>query len=161
VVERPTALPPAFVAYGWKAGRGLDESLLTMALSTSMQLRDSPVIEGGAGSAASARPATPARVVSRDDTEVRLDVRADAPGQLVLLDTFYPGWHAEVDGREAPIRPANAAFRAVPVEAGRHEVRFFYRPASVTWGVAITLLGLVVAAAALLVGARRRPSGAQ
>jgi len=161
VVERPTALPPAFVAYAWKASRSLDESLLTMALSSSRQLRDSPVIEGGAGSATSARPATPARIVSRGDTEVRVDVRAAAPGQLVLLDTFYPGWHAEVDGREAPIRPADAAFRSVPVEPGRHEVRFFYRPASVIWGVAVTLLGLALVAAALVIGARRRPSAAQ
>ena len=111
--------------------------------------------------AASALPAPPARVVSRDDTEVRVDVRAEAPGQLVLLDTFYPGWHAEVDGREAPIRPADAAFRAVPVEPGRHEVRFFYRPASVIWGVAVTLLGLALMAAALVIGGRRRPSAAQ
>jgi Bacterial membrane protein YfhO len=155
VVERPSAFPPAFVAYGWRASAGLDESLLHMTLSTSEQLRDIPVIEGAGDAPASARPATPARVLSRSDTEVRLDVRASARGQLVLLDTFYPGWHAEVDGREAPIRPADAAFRAVPVERGRHEVRFFYRPASVIWGGAVTLLGLAAMAAALVLGGRR------
>jgi hypothetical protein len=37
---------------------------------------------------------------------VLLDVQAKAAGHVVLLDTFYPGWHAEVDGRERPIRAA-------------------------------------------------------
>ena len=78
--------------------------------------------------------ATPARVVSRTDTEVRLDVQAKAAGHVVLLDTFYPGWHAEVDGRERPIRAADLAFRAVAVPPGRHTVRFFYRPTSVIAG---------------------------
>jgi hypothetical protein len=161
VVERPSALPPAFVAYGWRASGDLDESLLHMTLSTSKQLRDTPVIEGAGDAPASARAATPARVVSRSDTEVRLEVSARARGQLVLLDTFYPGWHAKVDGREAPIRPADAAFRAVPVERGRHEVRFSYRPASVTWGGVVTLLGLVVMAAGLAMGERRRGSAVE
>ena len=58
-------------------------------------------------------------------------MQAKADGHVVLLDTFYPGWHAEVDGREQPIRAADLAFRAVAVPPGRHTVRFFYRPTSV------------------------------
>jgi uncharacterized membrane protein YfhO len=88
---------------------------------------------------------------------VTLDVRARAPGQLVLLDTFYPGWHADVDGRAMPIRPADGAFRAVAVDAGRHHVRFYYRPASVLAGGVISIVGAVALAAFLLIaGARRR-----
>ena len=83
-------------------------------------------------------------------------MQARARGQLVLLDTFYPGWRAEVDGREVPIRPANVAFRAVEVEAGSHEVRFSYRPASVIAGGAITLAALALTALGLLFGRARR-----
>ena len=53
------------------------------------------------------------------------------------------------------IDPAFAAFRAVSVSAGRHEVRFTYRPASVYVGAAITLLALVALATLVLVGRRR------
>jgi hypothetical protein len=161
VVERRSALPPAFVAYRWRPSAGLDESLLHVALSSTRQLRDLPVVEGAETVPASGPPATPARVVSRSDTEVRLELRARARGQLVLLDTFYPGWRAEVDGREVPIRPANVAFRAVAVGPGRHEVRFSYRPASVVWGGAVTLLGLALVAAGLVFGGRRRRSGVE
>ena len=41
------------------------------------------------------------------------------------------------------IDPALAAFRAVRVSAGDHEVRFTYRPASASIGAAITLLTLI------------------
>jgi uncharacterized membrane protein YfhO len=77
------------------------------------------------------------------DTDVRVSFVAARPGQLVLHDTFYPGWKAELDGQEVPIRAANGAFRAVAVPAGRHEVRFSYRPASVYAGATLSLIGVL------------------
>ena len=156
VVQRRSPLPPAFVAYNWRTSGNLDESLLHMALSSAEQMKDAPVIETTDAAPGSRVPATPARVVSRSDTEVTVEVRARARGQLVLLDSFYPGWRAEVDGRETPIRPANAAFRAVAVNAGRHEVRFSYRPASVIAGGAISVAAIALMAVALLLGRGRR-----
>ena len=156
VVQRRSPLPPAFVAYSWRTSGNLDESLLHMALSSAEQMRDAPVIETTDAAPGSRVPATPARVVSRSDTEVTVEVRARARGQLVLLDSFYPGWRAEVDGRETPIRPANAAFRAVAVNAGRHEVRFSYRPASVIAGGAISVAAIALMAVGLLLGRGRR-----
>ena len=82
-------------------------------------------------------------------------MQAKADGHVVLLDTFYPGWHAEVDGRERPIRAADLAFRAVAVARGRHTVRFFYRPTSVIAGGALSLAALL-AIVVCLIGLRRR-----
>jgi hypothetical protein len=45
VAERPSALPPAFVAYRWRKSSSLDESLLRVASRTARQARDAPVIE--------------------------------------------------------------------------------------------------------------------
>ncbi len=95
-------------------------------------------------------------MVENSDTEVRVAVSARAPGRLVLLDTFYPGWKAEVNGRETEIRPANAAFRAVAVPAGRSEVRFRYRPASAVVGGAVSVVSLLVLVALTVLGYRRR-----
>jgi Bacterial membrane protein YfhO len=156
VVSNPGALPPAFVAYGWRASQGRTASALLMAAGTARQACDAPVIDTAAKPpAAPPGAATPARVVSRTDTEVRLDVQAQADGHVVLLDTFYPGWHAEVDGREQPIRAADLAFRAVAVTPGRHTVRFFYRPTSVLAGGALSLAALL-AIGVCLIGLRRR-----
>ena len=155
MVSNPSALPPAFVAYGWRASPSRAASAFVMAAGTAREARDAPVIETAAKPpATSPGAATPARVVSRTDTEVRLDVEAKAAGHVVLLDTFYPGWHAEVDGREQPIRAADLAFRAVAVPPGRHTVRFFYRPTSVIAGGALSLAALL-AIGVCLIGLRR------
>jgi len=127
-----------------------------MSAGTAGQARDAPVIETGVKPpTATPGAATPARVVSRTDTEGTLDVQAQADGHVVLLDSFYPGWHAEVDGRERPIRAADLAFRAVAVTPGRHTVRFFYRPTSVLAGGALSLAALL-AIGVCLIGLRRR-----
>lgn len=81
---------------------------------------------------------------------VAVAVNTDSPGYLVLSDAFYPGWRASVDGQPEPICRANYAFRAVPVPAGDHVIRFEFKPVSWMMGVvvsAVTLLGLVIFAA--------------
>jgi uncharacterized membrane protein YfhO len=62
---------------------------------------------------------------------------------VVLLDRFDPNWHATLDGREAHILRANQLFRAVRAEAGRHEIRFYYRQRGLRTGLALSILGLI------------------
>jgi uncharacterized membrane protein YfhO len=85
---------------------------------------------------------------------VEVQATAARPGWLVVRDAFYPGWHAYVDGQEAPIYPAFVAFRAVPVPAGTHRVAFRFEPASVRGGLLLSALGLAMIA--LLLTPRRR-----
>lgn len=59
--------------------------------------------------------------------EVRLKAKLDAPGLIVIADTYYPGWTATVDGKPAPIYRANRAMRAIPASAGEHEVVMTFR----------------------------------
>ncbi len=93
-------------------------------------------------------------------TTVTVQALLPADGYLVLLDTFYPGWHALVDGQPAPILAANLAFRAVPLPAGKHVVEFRYRPASFQLGGAISgFTTLLLAAGLMWVGFRPRGRG--
>jgi hypothetical protein len=79
----------------------------------------------------------------------RVEIATDSPrdGFLVFSDTYRPGWSASVDGRLTPILRAQTAFRAVRVPAGKHRVLFFYRPASLRVGAAVSLLALAILAA--------------
>ncbi|MGA9752795.1 MAG: YfhO family protein [Acidobacteriota bacterium] len=88
-------------------------------------------------------PADGARVTRLEDLCNRTAWRVASPaaGWLVLRDLYWPGWRATVDDRPVPIHPADGAFRAVRVEAGTHEVRFVYKPFSVTAGATLSLLG--------------------
>ena len=80
-------------------------------------------------------------------------MESNSPGYLVLLDSYYPGWHAYVDGKEARILAANYAFRAVEVRAGKHRVEFLYRPRSFYAGLSVT--GLAIALGTAVVFRRR------
>ena len=51
-------------------------------------------------------------------------------GLLVLHDTYYPGWIAEIDGKPASILRADILFRGVELPAGTHHVTFRFAPFS-------------------------------
>ncbi len=69
-----------------------------------------------------------ASIASWRPGEIVVDVDAASSGVLVLHDTYYPGWTAELDGKEVPILRAEVLFRGVEVPAGRHQVVFRFRP---------------------------------
>jgi uncharacterized membrane protein YfhO len=89
-----------------------------------------------------------ARIVSETAGEIVVEVRADAPGWLILLDSWYPGWRVEIDGIPARLRRADYDFRAVAVRGGRSTVRFDYVPLSFRLGLALAALSLLALAAA-------------
>lgn len=81
---------------------------------------------------------------------VDLEAELPGPGYVVLGDTYRRGWRAQVDGNEVPILRAHLAQRAVAVTAGRHTIRFSYRPRSLYLGMALSLLGLMVVLACVI-----------
>ena len=103
---------------------------------------------GGAGGSA--------RLVAYERERVVIRSRADRAGLVVLSDTHYPGWKAEVDGEEVPVERVDYLLRGVPVPAGAHTVVFRYAPLSWTIGWAVSLVALLGLALALVAGGRRR-----
>ncbi len=71
-------------------------------------------------------------------------VTLERDGYVVLSDTFYPGWRVFVDGVPQPLLRANYLFRAVAVPGGEHEVVFEYAPFSVTIGLIISAVSILV-----------------
>lgn len=63
---------------------------------------------------------------------------------LFLSDTYFPGWHAYVDGKETPIYRADYTFRSVVVPAGKHTVVFVYLPSSLVYGILGTAAGILL-----------------
>jgi hypothetical protein len=82
--------------------------------------------------------------------EILLDVSAGGSGFVNVVESYDPGWSAEVDGQAAPIFAANGFTLAAPVSAGRHSVRFWYETPGRSTGVLLSLF-----AAALLAGLLR------
>lgn len=69
-----------------------------------------------------------------------LEVDTSAAGFLFVSDMWYPGWKVLVNGEEKDILRANYAFRAVPLEEGKHKVEFIYDPKSFRIGKWLSLL---------------------
>lgn len=85
------------------------------------------------------------KIVSRRANGVDLDVGPlDGPRILAYLDAWYPGWHAFVDGAEAPLLRADDGFKAVALPVGTHHVSFVYRPVRAYSGIAVAGAALAV-----------------
>ena len=82
-------------------------------------------------------------ILSETNNRLYLSVDAKEDSLLVLNDTYFSGWKAYVDGYEEKIYRADYGFRAVPIDAGAHEVLFVYDPLSFKLGAAMTFLGIV------------------
>jgi hypothetical protein len=95
-----------------------------------------------------ARGATPVAASERDGSvvyrrpssdEIELEVSAAGPGFVDVLESYDPGWSAQVDGQPAPIFPANSFTLAAPVQAGKHAVRLRYHTPGRRLGIALSL----------------------
>jgi hypothetical protein len=85
------------------------------------------------------------QVVTHEDSR-HLVIEAEAPedGFLLLADTYYPGWTAQVDGNPTPIYRANLSVRGIQLARGRHEVRFTFDAPGFSRGLQITLLAFSI-----------------
>jgi hypothetical protein len=70
--------------------------------------------------------------------------RAQGEGAGILLvdDAWFPGWRAEVDGRESPVLRGDLHFKAVYVPPGGRTVVLTYEPESVRSGAIVSALSV-------------------
>ncbi len=111
-------------------------------------------------SAAPPAALTAARIVRETPTRIEIETDAGVPALVILADTNYPGWRAEVDDQPVPILRANALFRAVALPAGPHRVSFCFVSPPYRAGCRAALAALVALPIAALAGRRRARPGA-
>ena len=102
-------------------------------------------------------------IVHYEADSILVDLKVSSPKFLILTDTWYPAWHAKVDGVDTPILRAYAAFRAVELPAGAKQVVFKFESSrfaagfAVTWATVVYLLGII----GFSIYLERRPGGAE
>lgn len=77
-------------------------------------------------------------------------IQTDTTAVCYLSDTFFPGWHASIDGKEVPILHANYNFRGVVVPSGTSTLTFWYLPMTVIVGGIISAISILCTLAVLL-----------
>ncbi len=85
----------------------------------------------------------PAKYEQIDADHVQVSVETNHPGFLVILNTWMPGWSAEVDGESTPVLRADHAFQAIILpKPGRHRIKLSYRTPGLRLGITLSLITL-------------------
>jgi uncharacterized membrane protein YfhO len=95
-----------------------------------------------------------ARVTAYTPDALSVHTTTDGDAWLVLSDTYYPGWTATVDGQPTQVMRGDVLFRVVPIPGGEHDVVLRFAPASVTIGLLISLVCLVLVLGGLVLAGR-------
>ncbi|HRS00881.1 MAG TPA: hypothetical protein P5128_11610, partial [Candidatus Sumerlaeia bacterium] len=83
------------------------------------------------------------KVLEYTENRIKLECRFSEDALVVTGDVWMPGWKASLeDGSPLVLARANHAFRGVEVPKGNHIVKIQYRPESLRYGIAATLLSL-------------------
>ncbi|HML20127.1 MAG TPA: 6-pyruvoyl-tetrahydropterin synthase-related protein [Aggregatilinea sp.] len=105
-------------------------------------------------------PGTQVDTIEHTPRQERLAVDAGLALRVTLLTFDYPGWRAQVDGRDVAIHTTSDGFISVEVPPGRHEVKVYFgsTPARrAGWLIALVSLGL---ATVLVFRVDRQPGSA-
>jgi hypothetical protein len=101
--------------------------------------------------------ARPTQILAYTPNRITVEADTDTPGLLVFSEVWYPGWHARVDGNDAPIWRVEGILRGVHLGAGAHTVELHYAPWTVWVGLAISgLTSLLVLGYAIIRAVRQR-----
>ncbi|MET0552936.1 MAG: YfhO family protein [Vicinamibacteria bacterium] len=150
VLAVPGTVPRVYVPERVTAAEG--HGVYPALLSPDFRPGLDAVVSGSSTIASPARGT--ARIVDERPDRVRIDAQLETPALVVLTDGDAPGWRARVDGRPAEVRRVNGTFLGVEAPAGHHQIELAYRPASVSWGLGVSLAALATLAALLV---RSRP----
>jgi hypothetical protein len=164
----PGVNPSAWVASA--IVRGNDEQALATVLDSRFDQARAAIVDTGANVKAVAPSMVPAASsVTAAVTKYEpgaIDIALSGPATdgaaLLVSENFYPGWHASIDGREAPAFRMNFNLIGVPLAAGARQIQLRFTDPSYSTGKTITLvaaaLALVIVVAGVVVD-RRRPPG--
>jgi Bacterial membrane protein YfhO len=104
-----------------------------------------PGVDVAASGAVSAKLAGgSARIVEAKPEQLVLETDSAGEGLLVVNDSFFPGWLADVDGAPTDIVRVNGLVRGVPVPPGKHRIVMRYAPRSIAIGLALSLASLIL-----------------
>jgi hypothetical protein len=159
VLENAQAVPRAWIVH--EARQVVRGEALPLLASGEVDPRQTALLETSPPDLAPvADPSSESvTIVNESPDRIELSTATDAPGLLMVSETYDPGWKAYVDGEPAEVMVADHLLRAVPIPAGDHSVELRYEPTSLKLGIAISTATILAVSVALVVlGWRSRRS---
>ncbi len=87
---------------------------------------------------------------------VNIEIEAGAPSLVVVAQTWYHNWRADVDGKPARLLRANHAFQAIEIPEGRHRVQLIYQDRAFEIGAVISLLAVLACLICVATSSRQK-----
>jgi len=138
------ALPRAFLVHELKRVTTIEEAATVLKNSTFDPQTTALVEKTIALPFCTEHLPTP-RITTNTDKNTVIEITENpCDSFLVFSDSYYPGWHATIDGVSTTIYPANLRYRGIIVPKGTHTVMFFYAPESLLWGIHITVVSAIL-----------------
>ncbi len=144
--KRETAYGPAWLVKQIKFVRTPNEEINALA---GLNLKDTAVVPSSFQSAIPAMPQPDSSAgiqLIKNDNDIMLYTSHAATAQFAVFSEVYyaAGWKAFIDGKEAPIVKVNYVLRGLSLPAGKHDIRFEFKPESYTTGRNITGVASVI-----------------
>ena len=154
--QNPAVLPRAFIVGSYRLAASPADAQGILLSEGFDPAREAILYERPDFSPVTVRENAEVKFETYESRKVVLNVKSEAPGLLVLSDTYYPGWKATIDGRESKILKTNLCQRGLIVPGGSHTVTFTFEPASLRTGGAITLGTFMLLVAGTILLRRKR-----
>lgn len=143
IYENLEVLPRAFVAHRARYSPG-DRETIELLRDPDFEPSQEVILHQQGAVLRAIQGGAEVTIASYRPERVEVHAQLEAPGYLVLTDSYYPGWQVLVDGQPAELLRADLYFRSVSLEAGSHEVVFQYRPATLRWGLGLSAFAFLV-----------------
>ncbi len=84
-----------------------------------------------------------AEIVKREAGRYEIKVRANETTELIVSDSWAPGWRATVDGIPVKVDRVEEALIGIKIESGDHIIHLIYDPIAWSIGWKISLISLI------------------
>ncbi len=131
--------------------------VLQLLKSTDLSLHNTVVLQKAISGKPKADSTARCTILSYQCNQIVIETQSAKDQILVISDSFYaPGWHARIDGKPSEILPANFAFRAINVPAGKHKIELYYQSRAFINGIGLTVLGALIITGCFIYSLRKK-----
>ena len=154
VQQNPDAAGNVWFVKNIKYVTNANEEMLTL---DSLKVKETVVIENREKALVSFAPqydsTAKISLLENKNDLINYESSSSANQFAVFSEIYYPkGWKAYIDDKETPIVKVNYLLRGLSLPAGKHKIRFEFKPTSYTLGNTLSLISGIISYLLLLAG---------
>lgn len=123
IYENKNVMPRAFFVENIKLAKNKEEAI-EMLFNSSISLTQTGVVENNSEKLNTDWSVGSANITQYSASKIIIDTENKGAGFLILTDTFYPTWKAQVNGNQVRIYMTDYNFRGIVVLSGENRVEF-------------------------------------